>query len=229
MERVKVVMGLIILAVMVKYLSAIDQVLQWGMLTRERFLAVWVVLFALAGCYLLGWLRFAGVNPEDPVGAGRMLVGAFFLIFAVALLPGMFGARLGELDAYVPAAERAEDSAWLKNQYRLALERARQENRRVLVAFTGYACTNCHWMKANMFTRPEVAAALKEFILVELYTDGTDQASAANQRLQESKFSTIALPYYAVLDSDERVLATFPGLTRDPAQFLRLLRAGSGP
>ncbi len=224
MERVKVVMGLVILAVMVKYLSAIDQVMQWGVLTRERFLAAWIVLFALAGCYLLGWLRLHGVNPDETVGATRLIVGAVFLIFAVSLAPGMFGARLGELDAYVPAARGAEPSAWMKNQYRDALERARQENRRVLVAFTGYACTNCHWMKANLFTRPEVAAALKEFILVELYTDGTDDASQANQRLQESKFSTIAIPYYAILEADERVLATFPGLTRDPTLFLRFLQ-----
>jgi len=228
MERVKVVMGLVILAVMVKYLSAIDQVMQWGVLTRERFLAAWVVLFALAGCYLLGWLRLHGVNSEEPVGAGRLVIGVLFLACAVSLAPGMVGARLGELDAYVPAARGAGEGAWMKNQYREALEKAREENRRVLVAFTGYACTNCHWMKANMFTRPEVAAALKDLVLVELYTDGADQASTANQRLQESRFATIAIPYYAILDSGEQVLATFPGLTRDTAEFLEFLRAGAG-
>jgi len=202
--------------------------MQWGVLTRERFLAAWVVLFAMAGCYLLGWLRLHGVSREDTVGAGRLVLGALFLVFAASLVPGMFGARLGELDAYVPAARSAGESAWLKNQYHAALERARQENRRVLVAFTGYACTNCHWMKANMFTRPEVAAALKEFVVVELYTDGTDDASAANQRLEEAKFATIAIPYYAILDGDERVLATFPGLTRDAGEFLRFLWRGAG-
>jgi len=113
-------------------------------------------------------------------------------MFAFSLLPGMFGAPLGELDAFVPAATstgglggRATAEAgpvWLKDQYREALDRARQENKLVLVSFTGYACTNCHWMKANMFPRPELAGALKDLVLVELYTDGTDAASVANQK-----------------------------------------------
>jgi hypothetical protein len=80
-------------------------------------------------------------------------------------------------------------------------------------------------MKANLFPRPEIAGALKNFILVELYTDGADQASEQNQKLQESKFSTVAIPYYAVFDADGKVLATFAGLTRDPAEFLKFLRS----
>ena len=72
----------------------------------------------------------------------------------------------------------------MKNQYRGALDRARREGKLVLVNFTGYACTNCHWMKANMFTRPEIAAAMKDFVLVDLYTDGNDAASEANQELE---------------------------------------------
>jgi thiol:disulfide interchange protein DsbD len=111
----------------------------------------------------------------------------------------------------------------MKNQLREALERARAENKPVLVAFTGYACTNCHWMKSNLFPRPEIAAALKNFILLELYTDGADPASEQNQKLQETRFSTIAIPYYAVLDADEKVLGTFAGLTRNPAEFLAFL------
>jgi thiol:disulfide interchange protein DsbD len=111
----------------------------------------------------------------------------------------------------------------MKNQLREALERARAENKPVLVAFSGYACTNCHWMKANLFPRPEIAAALKDFVLVELYTDGADQASEQNQKLQETRFSTIAIPFYAALDADEKVLGTFAGLTRNPAEFLAFL------
>jgi len=117
--------------------------------------------------------------------------------------------------------------AWVKNQYREALARAREEGKLVFVSFTGYACTNCHWMKANMFTRPEIAAALGRFVLLELYTDGTDAASEENQKLQENKFSTVAIPYYAILDPDERVIATFPGLTRDAARFLAFLNSAT--
>src|ERR1035438_6500729 len=232
MARVKVVMGFVILAASLKYLSSLDQVLQLGWITRERFLAAWIVLFAMAGLYLLGFLRLEGIKPDEPMGLGRLLSGIVFLIFAISLLPGMFGGKLGDLDAYVPlgtqsagAGASSGDSAlvWMKNQYREALNRARREGKLVLVNFTGYACTNCHWMKANMFTRPEIAAALKNFVLVELYTDGTDAESEANQKVQLAKFHTVAIPYYAIVDPDEKVLATFPGSTGDAAEYLAFL------
>ena len=224
MARVKVVLGFIILAAMLKYLSNVDAVLQWNILTRERFLAVWVVLFALAGLYLLGLLRLEGVRADEKLGVGRLLVAGALLAFALSLLPGMFGAGLGELDAYVPLTA-GQKASWIKNDYQQALARARAEGKRVFLNFTGYACTNCHWMKSNMFPRPDVAAALGNFVLVELYTDGTDAASEQNQKLLSEKFATVAIPFYAILDADEKVIASFAGLTRDPAEFLRFLRA----
>ncbi len=224
--RVKVVLAFLILAAMLKYLSNIDQVMQWNLLTRERFLAAWVVLFAAPGLYLLGVLRLEGVRPEENVGVGRLLTGVLFLTFALSMVPGMFGTRLGEIEAYVPPPPaQASGPQWMRNQYREALEAARRDHKLVFVNFTGYACTNCHWMKANMFGRPEIAAQLNNYILVELYTDGTDDTSRINQQFQESRFSTIAIPFYAIVDPDEKVLATFPGLTRDAGEFLSFLRS----
>jgi hypothetical protein len=95
----------------------------------------------------------------------------------------------------------------------------------VLVSFTGYACTNCHWMKANMFPRPEISSALKDLVLVELYTDGTDAASVENQKIQDSKFATVAIPYYALIEPDEKVVASFDHRTTDAAEFLGFLKA----
>jgi thiol:disulfide interchange protein DsbD len=234
MSRVKIVLGFVILAASLKYASNIDQVLQANVLTRERFLAAWIVLFALPGLYLLGLIRMEGIKPEEPLGVKRLLAGAAFLTFAFSLLPGMLGGRLGELDAYIPyAAEPAggRETAggglkWMKNQYQQALERARQEGKPALVSFTGYACTNCHWMKSNMFSRPEIAAVLGQFVLVELYTDGADTASEQNQQFQEQRFRTVAIPFYAVIGADEKVSATFAGLTRNPQEFLRFLDKG---
>ena len=144
-----------------------DQVLQWGFLTRERFLAAWIVLFAMAGLYLLGFLRLEGVKPDEPLGLGRLLTGMAFLVFALSLLPGMFG---GGWASWMPTSRRPRPRplarprsalAWMKDHYRGALDRARREGKLVFVNFTGYACANCHWMKANMFPRPEIAAALQ--------------------------------------------------------------------
>ncbi len=228
----KVVLGFILLAVSLKYLSSIDQVLQWEFLTRERFLAAWVVLFVLPGLYLLGFLRMEGIRQDETIGVGRTLAGAVFLIFAVSLIPGMFGGRLGELDSYVPLAKQGSgvpgaastEVVWMKNDLNGALAKAKADNKKVFVAFTGYACTNCQWMKTNMFTRPEIAQMMSNFILVELYTDGTDTASEANQQLQESKFQTVSIPFYAVFDSSGNVTAQFPGLTRKPTDFLAFLQ-----
>ncbi len=233
LPRVKVTMGFVVLAAMLKYVASVDQVLQWNVFTRERFLAAWVVLFALAGLYLLGFLRLEGVSKDEPLGLGRLLTGAAFLAFAISLVPGMFGSKLGDLDAYVPlAAEsaRAGESGvalnWIKNDYRGALDTARKEGKLVLVNFTGYACTNCHWMKSNMFTRPDVAGVMKEYVLLELYTDGSDASSEANQKVQDTKFQTIAIPYYAIIDPDEKVISSYPGLTKNPQEYLDFLNKG---
>jgi thiol:disulfide interchange protein DsbD len=230
LARVKVVMGFIVLAAMFKYLAAIDQVMQWNSITRERFLAVWVVLFAMAGLYLLGFLPLEGVKRDERIGLGRLLTSVAFLAFALSLIPGMFGSHLGELETFVPPAtggglaSGGETAlAWMKNDLAGALERARKEKKLVLVNFTGYACTNCHWMKANMFTRPEIAGVMKEMVLVDLYTDGNDAASQANQALESGEFQTIAIPFYVIYDPDKKVVATFPSLTRDPAKYLAFL------
>ena len=236
MSRVKIVMGFVILAAMLKYLSNVDQVLQLNVLTRERFLAAWIILFGLAGMYLLGFLRLEGVKRDDPMGVGRLLTAAMFLIFAISLAPGLFGAKLGELDAYVPtgtgtcgvaATASGETQVWRKNQLEAALADARQSGKKVLVVFTGVTCTNCHWMRANMFPRPAVAAAVKDMILVELYTDGDDEQNRQNQAFEEKQFSTVAIPLYAVLDGSGKVLGSFAGATREEREFLAFLQPGA--
>ncbi|MBY0504326.1 MAG: thioredoxin family protein [Bryobacteraceae bacterium] len=234
MVRIKVVFGFVVLALMFKYLSNIDVVLQLNLLPRERFLAIWFVLFALPGLYLLGFLRMEGINKDEEVGIPRLLAGIVFLVFSFNLLPGMFGGNLGDLESYVPLAKESAGSGsasasgltWMKNDLAGALAKAKAENKAVFVNFTGYACTNCHWMKANMFTRPDVNAAMREMVLVELYTDGTTAEDEANQKLQETKYQTVAIPYYLILNAEEKVLAAYPGLTKDPAAWLKFLSAG---
>ncbi len=235
MVRVKVVLGFLVLAAAVNYLNKTNEALQLGWLTRERFLAAWIVLLMLAGLYLLGLLRMEGIRADEKLGVGRALTAAVILIFAISLVPGMFGAPLGELDAYVPAPSARAGGlgaggeppiVWLKDDYQAALAEAAKQGKPLFVNFSGHACTNCHWMERNMLPRPEIQAALKNFVPVQLFTDGLDAASDRNQDLENKKFETIAIPYYAILDSGGKVLATFPGLTRDPKEFLKFLDAG---
>ena len=89
---------------MLKYLYSLDAVLQTGFLTRERFLAAWVVLFAMAGFYLLGFVRLPGISRDAELGVVRLLIGLVFVVFGLSLVPGMFGAKLGEIEAYIPPA-----------------------------------------------------------------------------------------------------------------------------
>jgi thiol:disulfide interchange protein DsbD len=230
MARVKIVLGFVVLAVMLKYLSNVDQVVQTHWITRERFLAAWIVLFALPGAYLLGLIPLEGIKPNEPLRVPRTLIASLFLIFSISLVPGLFGGRLGDLDAFVPEGssvatpQGSATAKTYKNQLDAALGAARAENKLVLVNFTGYACTNCHWMKANMFTRPEIQSALQDFVVVDLYTDGTDSESEKNQKLEDQKFSTVSIPFYAILDTNQNTIATFPQLTRNPQEFLSFLK-----
>ena len=237
LARTKITVSFLIFAAALKYLSNVDQVYQWYILTRERYLAVWIVLLAMAGFYLLGMLRI-GDDESGSAGPGRLGLGGLFLVLAVSLIPGMFGARLGELDAYVPSPEYSgltnagfggagEANKWIKDDYAKALELSRQTGKPLLISFTGYTCTNCHWMKANMFTRPPIAESLKGLVLLELYTDGANDLSQASQEMQLDRFGTVAIPYYAIIWSDESVIAEFPGRTRDTEEFLQFLTSAT--
>jgi thiol:disulfide interchange protein DsbD len=113
------------------------------------------------------------------------------------------------------------------NDYPGALIEARNSNRLVFVDFTGYTCTNCRWMEANIFSRPDVGAQLGQFVLARLYTDGEGEIYDRQQEFQEKTFGTVALPLYAVVDGNGKVRATFTGLTRDPSEFIAFLRRAS--
>jgi thiol:disulfide interchange protein DsbD len=150
----------------------------------------------------------------------------------------MFGGHLGELEAYVPPVEysgvqfaggaQTNKPHWIKDDYDAALAQARAEGKPLFVNFTGYSCTNCKWMKANMFPRPAIAERLDDFVLLELYTDTLDEALAEkNQTFQQEKFRTVAIPFYAILDAQENTIARFEGQTKDEAEFRRFLDMGA--
>jgi thiol:disulfide interchange protein DsbD len=236
MSRVKVVLGFVVMAFVLKYLVNVDQALQTHAIAREDFLAGWIVLFALPGLYLLGFIPLEGIKRDDKLSVTRTLIAAVFLIFSISLIPGLFGQKLGPgVEAIAPEPEATAATVGgapvaektLKNDLDGALAQARQQNKLVLVNFTGYACTNCHWMKRNMFTRPEIASALNNMVIVDLYTDGTDADSDKNQKFEDEKFSTVSIPFYVIMDTDRNVIATFPQLTKNPQEFLAFLEKRS--
>ena len=107
------------------------------------------------------------------------------------------------------------------------MQQAKQEHKLLFIDLTGYTCTNCRWMEANMFPRPEVAKEMNKFVRVRLYTDGSGELYEHQQRMQQEKFGTVALPYYAILRTDGAPIATFSGLTRSMPEFLAFLQRDS--
>jgi thiol:disulfide interchange protein DsbD len=221
LAEVKAAMGLLEIAAAMKFLSNADLVWHWGIFTRTVVLVSWV-LVALA----LMWQFLRGKRT-----AARMVLAAASLVLAVWLGNGARGARMGELEAFLPPAEATvlaagKEPEWIVNSYDEALKVARQQGKPVLVDFTGYTCTNCRWMEANMFPRPEVAVELARYVRVRLYTDGQGEPYVGFQKMQRETYGTVALPYYAALDPSGTPKVAFGGLTRNSAEYVAFLRKG---
>jgi thiol:disulfide interchange protein DsbD len=237
MNSVKVVMGFLEVAAAMKFLSNADLVWHWGIFTRQTVLAAWVGIGLLTVLYLLGFLRLAHEEPVGSVGGLRLTMAIIVLATTIWLVPGLFGRQLGELESFLPPETSMSSSTpseglrsnseaemhWMINDFDGALAKAKRENMPVFIDFTGYTCTNCRWMEANMFSRPEISQELSKFVCVRLYTDGDGEIYQHHQKLQQEKFGTVALPYYAILRSDGSVSDTFPGLTRSSSEFLSFL------
>lgn len=236
MNSVKVAMGFLEVAAAMKFISNVDLVWKWGIFTRNAVLAIWIAIGVILSLYLLGKFQLSHDSKPERIGAIRLVSAILSLAISFYLLTGLFGAKLGELEAFLPpdlevsAANRfgskAGEDRWVMNNYEAALDKAKAENKNVLIDFTGYTCTNCRWMEANIFPRPAVTAEMNKFVLARLYTDGEGEIYERQQRMEEERFGTVALPFYAVLDADGKTLATFSGLTRSETEFIDFLKSG---
>jgi thiol:disulfide interchange protein DsbD len=149
----------------------------------------------------------------------------------------LFGNRLGEVEAFLPPRiypghesdpriTRTEDDgelAWFAN-YEAGLSEATKTNRPIFVDFTGYTCTNCRWMEANVFSRGDIQELFGNYVLVRLYTDGQGDHYVRNRDLQLKRFGTVAMPLYAILSPTGQSVATLAGLTRNSEKFASFLR-----
>jgi thiol:disulfide interchange protein DsbD len=217
LKDVKVVVGLFEIAAAIKFFSNADMVWGTNYLTRNVIVWMWTAIAVTALLYLLARRRW--IAALVPVAA------------TVFLAAGLRGRSLGEAEAFLPPQLIENGAAtkldWILNDHSLALQKASTTNRLVFVDFTGYTCTNCRWMEANMFSRADVSASLSRYVLSRLYTDGEGELYEKQQLFQEQRFGTVALPLYAIVDGSGKTVRTFSGLTRNPAEFLAFLRDAS--
>ena len=238
LNAVKVVMGFLELAAAFKFLSNTDLVWGWGFFSHNAVLAIWAVLMLLVGFYLLGKIQLPHDSPLVSVSVPRLMISAAFLTFGLYLTSGLFGQRIhGIIYAYLPPVvesntgavstngnSMAEQFKWFRNLDN-GLMKAKETGKPVFIDFTGYTCTNCRWMEANIFTRREVKDRFNEMILVQLYTDGGPN-HRENQEYEIERFGTAALPFYVIISPYDEIITTFPGMTRDLDNFLDFLDEG---
>lgn len=234
MNSIKVAMGFLEIAAAMKFLSNVDLIWNWGIFTRNFVLAIWIAISAILAVYLLGKFQLPHDSKPERIGAIRLVSAILSLAISFYLLTGLFGAKLGELESFLPPETETsrnffnnsgeEKLKWIENDFEGAKAKAKVENKLVFVDFTGYTCTNCRWMEANIFPKKEVEAELSKFVLARLYTDGDGEVYERQQQFQEKTFQTVALPFYAIIDGDGKTIATFPGLTRNTQEFVDFLR-----
>ena len=225
LNDVKVIVGLFEIAAALKFFS--NAALVWGstVITRELTLIAWTVIAFIAAAYLG---RRALQNRRVVAWIPSLAAAGV----ALWLANGARGKSLGEIEAFLPPSEigvaaasgTTSELTWIVNDQQNALQLAARSNKLVFIDFTGYTCTNCRWMEANMFSRPQVAESLSKYVLSRLWTDGEGEIFEKQQQFQEEQFGTVALPLYAIVDAQGRTVRTFSGLTRSPAEFLAFLR-----
>lgn len=232
LQNVKIYLGFVELAAAVKFLSNIDLVFQWGLLTHPVFLALWAMIALVAGLHMMGWFRIATEGGEVRIGWGRRFVGLASFAGAFYCLAAIQGAPMGELSAFLPPNPypgREQTMAgrvqW-RDDFEAALAEARLTGKPVFVDFTGVTCTNCRAMENNVFPQPQVAEQFEQMITVKLYTDRDTPSDRANQALQERLSGTGALPVYVILSPEGEVVRVFQGSTRDVRAFAEFIRSG---
>ncbi len=245
LNSVKVVMGFLEIAAAMKFLSNADMIWGWGIFTRQIVLAVWVAIGLLTVLYLLGKFQMSHDAPLQNVSALRAICAIVFLSISVWLTTGLFGHPLGEIESFLPpppetaasgtvatnsasGGQQPAELTWILNDYNAALAQAKAQNKPIFIDFTGYTCTNCRWMEANIFPRKEVRSRLDKFIRVRLYTDGDGEVYDKQQQMEKDRFGTVALPLYAIISPADSPVATFAGLTRKVDEFTGFLAKGDG-
>lgn len=259
LDTVKKVLAFVEVALAFKFLSNADLVEHWGLLKREVFIGIWIIVSIGLAVYLFGWLKLPHDYKGQKISAGRKVLGGIAFLFALYLLPGLTNtpsANLKLLSGFPPPLsysvyEKSKGEGvepMVKNEFEKALQLAKEQNKPILIDFTGWACVNCRKMEEQVWTQPEIAALINEkFILTSLYVDDRKKLPA-NERFtykpavgsekdiitvgdkwatfQSENFGQVTQPLYAVLSPDGKLMTYPVGYTPDVKKYEDWLNCG---
>ena len=256
MTDVKVILGFLELALAIKFLSNADLVEQWGLLKREIFIGLWIVIGILMVLYLLGKIRIAHSSPVRKISFTRLAFIILFASFTIYLIPGLTNTRWASLkliSGFPPprtyslyhVESRLEP---IHNNYDEALAISKRENKPVLIDFTGWACVNCRRMEEKVWPDPLVDSLMRtRFVVLSLYVDERKKLPLTEQTgykagngqeksiirvgdkwstFQTENFGATSQPQYAIISADEKVLTKTKYYTPDADEFAEWLQCG---
>ena len=251
MNVVKVVLGFIELAFALKFLSVADLAYGWHLLDREVFVSLWIVIFALLGIYLLGWLKFPHDDPEHKTNVPQFFLGMISLAFSTYMVPGLWGAPLKAISAFAPPMNTQDFNLQKQaveakyTDYDEGMAAAAAQGKPVMVDFTGFGCVNCRKMEAAVWTDPKVTDLLNnKYVLISLYVDDktplkepivvTENGQQRTLRtvgdkwsyLQRTKVGANTQPFYVLLDNQGMPLNTSRSYNEDIQQYVDFLQKG---
>ena len=251
MNIIKVTLGFLELAFALKFLSVADLAYGWRILDRETFLALWIVLFALLGFYLLGKIKFPHDDDDSKVSVPRFFMALASLAFAVYMVPGLWGAPLKAVSAFAPPMQTQDFNLYNNevhakfDDYDLGMEYARQHGKPVMLDFTGYGCVNCRKMELAVWTNPKVSDIINnDYVLITLYVDnktplpspvkivenGTERTLRTVgdkwSYLQRVKFGANAQPFYVLIDNEGKPLNKSYSYDEDIPKYIEFLQIG---
>lgn len=251
MNIIKVTLGFLELAFALKFLSVADLAYGWRLLDRETFLALWIVLFALLGFYLLGKIKFPHDDDDTKVSVPRFFMALASLAFAVYMVPGLWGAPLKAVSAFAPPMQTQDFNLYNNevhakfDDYDLGMEYARQHGKPVMLDFTGYGCVNCRKMELAVWTNPKVSDIINnDYVLITLYVDnktplhspvkivenGTERTLRTVgdkwSYLQRVKFGANAQPFYVLIDNEGKPLNKSYSYDEDIPKYIEFLQTG---
>ena len=251
MNVIKVTLGFLELAFALKFLSVADLAYGWRILDRETFLALWIVLFALLGFYLLGKIKFPHDDDNTKVSVPRFFMALASLAFAVYMLPGLWGAPLKAVSAFAPPMQTQDFNLYNNevhakfDDYDLGMEYARQHGKPVMLDFTGYGCVNCRKMELAVWTDPKVSDIINnDYVLITLYVDNKTPLSSpvkivenGTERtlrtvgdkwsyLQRVKFGANAQPFYVLINNAGEPLNKSYSYDESIPKYIEFLQTG---